>query len=140
MESSPSPPDVEIQQAPSPPHPQEAPEADEPQQEEPQAEGTSADVGGQTTGPAGPITSSAVPPIQTSIVLPQDNIFYYIATDELILIQPHNSFCLPFSRCCPIGIPGRSTCGPNGIFQSKARNSLEASKSFSLHQHYLPIL
>jgi hypothetical protein len=94
VESSPSPPDVEIQQAPSPPHPQEVPEADEPQQEEPQAEGTSTVVGEQTTGLAGSITSSAVPPIQTSIVLPQGNIFYNIATDELILIQPHNSSCL----------------------------------------------
>jgi len=75
VESSPSPPDVETQQAPSPPHPQEAPEVDEPQQEEPQAEGTSTDVGEQTTGPAGSITSSAVPPIQTSIVPPQGNIF-----------------------------------------------------------------
>ena len=60
MESSPSPQDVEIQQAPSPPHPQEVPEADEPQQEEPQAEapqpeGTSADVGEQTTDPVGSI-------------------------------------------------------------------------------------
>jgi len=97
VESSPSPPDVEIQQAPSPPHLQEAPEADKPQQEEPQVEGTLVDVAGQTTGPAGPIASSTVPQIQTSIVLPQGNIFYYIATDELILIQPHNSFCLPFS-------------------------------------------
>ena len=140
MESSPSPPDVEIQQASSPPYPQEAPKADEPQQEEPQAEGTSTDAGEQTTGLAGSITSSAVPPIQTSIVLPQGNIFYNIATDELVLIQPHNSFCLPFSRCCSIGNPGRSTCGPNGIFQSKAGNSLETSKSPNLHQHYLPIL
>jgi len=75
VESSPSPLDVEIQQAPSPLHPQEAPEADEPQQEEPQAEGTSADVGGQTTGLAGPITSSAVPPTQRIIVPPPGNIF-----------------------------------------------------------------
>ena len=75
VESSPSPPDVEIQQAPSPPRPQEVPEVDKPQQEEPQAEGTSADVGEQTTGSAGSITSSSVPPIQTSIVPPQGNIF-----------------------------------------------------------------
>jgi hypothetical protein len=32
-------------------------------------------VGGQTTGPAGPITSSAVPPTQTIIVPPPGNIF-----------------------------------------------------------------
>jgi hypothetical protein len=53
---------------------QEAPQMEEPQQEEPQTEGTSADVGEQTTGPAGPIISSAVSLIQTTVVPPPGNI------------------------------------------------------------------
>jgi len=43
---------------------------EEPQQEEPQTEGTSADAGEQTTGPAGPVISSAVSSIQTTVVPP----------------------------------------------------------------------
>ena len=43
------------------------------QQEEPQTEGTSVDVGEQTTGPAGPVISSAVSPIQTTVVPPPGN-------------------------------------------------------------------
>jgi hypothetical protein len=80
VESSPSPPETQTQQVPSPPQPQEAPQAEEPQLEEsqleaPQPEDTSADAGEQTTDPAGPITSSVVSSIQTSIALPQGNIF-----------------------------------------------------------------
>jgi hypothetical protein len=75
VESSPSPPEVQAQQAPSPQSIQEAPQMEEPQQEEPQTAGTSADVGEQTTGPAGPVISSAVSPIQTTVVPPPGNIF-----------------------------------------------------------------
>jgi hypothetical protein len=53
---------------------QEAPQMEESQQEEPQTEGTSVDVGEQTTGPVGPIISSAVLPIQTTVVPPPGNI------------------------------------------------------------------
>ena len=52
----------------------EEPKQEEPQQEEPQTEGTSADVGEQTTGPAGPVISSAVSSIQTTVVPPPGNI------------------------------------------------------------------
>ena len=75
VESSPSPPEVQTQQAPSPQPIQEAPQMEELQQEEPQTAGTSADVGEQTTGPAGPVISSAVSPIQTTVVPPPGNIF-----------------------------------------------------------------
>ena len=75
VESSPSSPEAQTQQASSPQPMQEAPQMEEPQQEEPQTEGTSADVGEQTTGPVGPITSSAVPLIQTTVVPSSGNIF-----------------------------------------------------------------
>ena len=75
VESSPSSPEVQTQQAPSPQPMQEAPQMEEPQQEEPQTESISADMGEQTTGPAGSITSSAVPLIQTTVVPPPGNIF-----------------------------------------------------------------
>jgi len=81
VESSPSSPDVQMQQAPSPQPMQEAPQMEEPQQEKPQ----SADVGEQTTGPVGPIISSAVLPIQTTVVLPPGNI-------PLTILLPMNLF------------------------------------------------
>jgi hypothetical protein len=61
---------------------QEAPPVEELQQEEPQLEApqpedTPADVGEQTTDPAGSIISSIVSSIQTSIVPPQGNTFLY---------------------------------------------------------------
>ena len=74
VESSPSSPETQPQQAPSPPPMQEAPQIEGPQQEEPQTEGTSADTGEQTTGPVGPIIPSAVFPIQTIVVPPPGNI------------------------------------------------------------------
>ena len=74
VESSPSSPDVQAQQVLSPQPTQEAPQMEEPEQEEPQTAGISADVGEQTTGPAGPIISSAVSLIQTTVVPPPGNI------------------------------------------------------------------
>ena len=68
VESSPSSPEVQAQQAPSPQPTQEAPQMEEPQQEGLQTEGISADVGEQTTGPASPVISSAVSSIQTTVV------------------------------------------------------------------------
>ena len=47
---------------------------EEPQPEEPQTAGTSADVGEQTTGPAGPVISSAVSPTQAAVLSPPGNI------------------------------------------------------------------
>ena len=74
VESSPSSPEVQTQQAPSSLPMQEAPQMEEPQQEEPQTEPKSAYVDEQTTGPAGPVISSAVSPIQTTVVPPPGNI------------------------------------------------------------------
>jgi hypothetical protein len=74
VESSPSSPEAQPQQAPSPPPMQEAPQIEEPQQEGSQTEDTSADTGEQTTGPVGPVIPSAVLPIQTTVVPPPGNI------------------------------------------------------------------
>ena len=79
VESSPSSPEAQMQQAPSPPQLQEAPQVEElqpeePQSELPQPEDTSADVGEQTTDPAGSIIASVVSLIQTSTAPPQGNI------------------------------------------------------------------
>ena len=74
VESSPSSPDVQAQQVLSLQPTQEAPQMEEPQQEEPQTAGMSTDVGEQTTGPAGTVTSSAVSSIQTTVVSPPGNI------------------------------------------------------------------
>jgi hypothetical protein len=97
VESSPSPPETETQQVPSPPQLQEAPQAEEPQQEEPQSETPQpedalADVGEQTTDLAGLIISSVVSSIQTSIVPPQGNALLLLA-DELILFGLITPFC-----------------------------------------------
>lgn len=79
VESSPSSPEAQTQQAPSPTHLQEAPQAEEAQLagtqlEVPQPEDTSADVHEQTTDPAGSIIASVVSFIQTSTAPPQGNI------------------------------------------------------------------
>ena len=79
VESSPSCPEAQTQQAPSPPQLQEAPQVEEiqpagPQSEVPQPEDRSADVGEQTTDPAGSIIASVVSSIQTSTAPPQGNI------------------------------------------------------------------
>jgi len=64
IESSPSCPGAQTQQVLTPPQPQE----------EPQPEGTSADVHEQTADPVGSIIASVVSSIQTSIALPQGNV------------------------------------------------------------------
>jgi len=64
VESSPSSPDIQTHQAPSPPQPQEVP-----QQEE-----TSADVHEQTADPVGSIIASVVSSIQISIASPQGKV------------------------------------------------------------------
>jgi hypothetical protein len=97
VESSPSPPDVEIQQAPSPPPTQEAPQVEEtqleePQQEVPQPEDTSADVHEPTIDPAGSIIASMVSSVQTSTVLPQGNIF-----TKLIPMNPSFHLIMTFN-------------------------------------------
>jgi len=69
VESSPSSPEAQTQQAPHPPEPQE-----EPQPEELQPEEISADVHEQTTDPASLIIASVVSSIQTSTAPPQGNI------------------------------------------------------------------
>ena len=61
VESSPSSPDVQTHQAPSPPQPQEVP----------QPEATSADVHEQTADPVGSIIASVVSSIQISTAPPQ---------------------------------------------------------------------
>ena len=78
IESSPSSREAQMQQALSPPQLQEAPQVEEiqpagPQSEAPQPEDTSADVGEQTTDPAGSIIASVVFSIQTSTAPPQGN-------------------------------------------------------------------
>ena len=97
VESSPSSPEAQMQQAPSPPQLQEALQVEElkpeePQPEVPQPEDTSTDVSEQTTDPAGSIIASVVSSIQTSTAPPQGNIF-----TKLLPIIPlfcsHNSFC-----------------------------------------------
>ena len=66
IEASPSSPEAQTQQVPSPPRPQE-----EPQPEELQPEDTSADVHEQTADPASLIIASVVSSIQTSTAPPQ---------------------------------------------------------------------
>jgi hypothetical protein len=77
VESSPSSPEVQTQQVPSPPPMQEAPQVEEPQQEVPQPEDTPADVHELTADPAGSVIASVVSSIQTRTALPQGNTFYY---------------------------------------------------------------
>ena len=97
VESSPSSPEVQMQQVSSPPPLQEAPQVEEPQLEEPQPEvpqpeDISADVSEQTTDAAGSIIASVVSSIQTSTTPPQGN----ISTKSLSIIPLfcyHNSFC-----------------------------------------------
>jgi len=74
IEASPSSPEAQTQQAPSPPHPQIEPQPEEPQPEEPQPEEISADVHEQTTDPASLIIASVVSSIQTSTAPPQGNV------------------------------------------------------------------
>jgi len=64
VESSPSSPEVQTQQAPSPPQPQEAPQPEE----------ISADVHEQTADPVGSIIASVVSSIQTSTAPPQGKV------------------------------------------------------------------
>ena len=74
VESSPSSPEAQIQQAPSPLQPQEEPQTEELQPEETQPEGTLADVHEQTADLASLIIASVVSLIQTSTAPPQGNI------------------------------------------------------------------
>jgi len=79
VESSPSSPEAQTQQASSPQPMQETPQMEEFQQEEPQleapqSEDVPADVGAQTTDPAGSIILSVASSLQTSIIPPQGNV------------------------------------------------------------------
>jgi len=74
VESSPTSPEAQTQQASSPTQLQEEPQPEELQPEEPQPEETSADVHEQTTNPANLIIASVVSSIPTSIAPPQGNI------------------------------------------------------------------
>jgi len=74
MELSPSSIEAQIQQAPSPPQPQEEPQTEELHLEQPQPEETSADVHEQTADPASLIIASVVSSIQTSTAPPQGKV------------------------------------------------------------------
>jgi len=66
VESSPSSPEVQTQQAPSPTQPQEEPQLEEPQPEEPQPEEISVDLHEQTADLVSSIIASVVSSIQTN--------------------------------------------------------------------------
>ena len=98
VESSPSSPEAQTQQAPSLPPVQEVPQVEEPQPEEPQPEipqpeVISADVQEQTIDPAGSIIASVVSSIQTSIAPPQGNTLF------IILLLSMNLFFLLYNFC-----------------------------------------
>ena len=73
VESSPSSPETQTQQIPSPPQLPEEPQVEELQPEVPQPEEISTDVHEQTTDPSSLIIASVVSSIQTSTAPPQGN-------------------------------------------------------------------
>jgi hypothetical protein len=77
-----------MQQAPSPPQPQEEAHA-----EEPQPEDTSADIHEQTVDPASSIIASVVSSIQTSTAPPQGNIPFMKLLPMNLLFLSYNYFC-----------------------------------------------
>jgi len=97
VESSPSSLEVQIQQAPSPPQPQEELHTEEPLPEEPQPKDTLADVHEETADPASLIITSVVFSIQTSTIPPQGNIFSMKSLPMNLLLPSYNYFCQSFS-------------------------------------------
>ena len=84
VESSHSSPEIQTQQVPSPPQPQEAPQLEE----------TSADVPEQTADPVSPIMPSVVPPEQTSIVPPQGKVPFTRSPPMDLLLQIISNFII----------------------------------------------
>jgi hypothetical protein len=74
VESSPSSPEAQTHQVPSPTKPQEEPQPEELQLEEPQPEDISTDVHEQTADPVSSIIASVVSSIQTSVAPPQGKV------------------------------------------------------------------
>jgi hypothetical protein len=85
-----------MQQAPSPPQPQEEAHVEEFQPEGPQPEDISADIHEQTADPAGSIIASVVSSIQTSAA-PQGNVLFMKLLPMNLFSLSYNYFCYSFS-------------------------------------------
>jgi hypothetical protein len=97
VEFSPSSPEVQMQQVPSPPQPQEEAHVEEFQPEGPQPEDILADIHEQTADPAGSIKASVVSSIQTSAAPPQGNIPFIKPLPMNLCFLSYNYFCHSFS-------------------------------------------
>ena len=86
-----------MQQAPSPPQPQEEAHIEEFQPEGPQPEDISADIHEQTADPAGSIIASVVSYIQTSAAPSQGNIPFIKSLPMNLFSLSYNYFCYSFS-------------------------------------------